>query len=124
MQEALRRRLSPLTRRDDGTYEATITFDRAFEGFDGHFPGNPIVPGICELSAVELMAQEATGNPDLRTCDILQVKFRAPLLPDDVAAIALTLQEREGRLVAAATIRTASEAPPVAKIKLALCAPE
>ncbi len=124
MQQALLERMSPLVRHGDGTCEATFTFDRAFPGFDGHFPGNPIVPGICELSAVELMAQEATDNPRLRTAAILQVKFRAPLLPDDRAVFTLTLQEQEGRLIASATVRTAPEGPPLAKMRLALCAPE
>ncbi len=119
MQQALLERMSPLIRHDDGTCEATFAFDRGFSGFDGHFPGNPIVPGVCELSAVELMAQEATGNPCLRTAAILQVKFRAPLLPDDCATFTLSLQEKEGRLVAAATVKT-HEGPPLAKIKLAL----
>ena len=120
MQEALLERMSPLVHTDGGACEATFTFDRAFPGFDGHFPNNPIVPGVCELSAVELMAQEATGNPRLRTCEIIQVKFRAPLLPDDRATFALTLQEKEGRLVAAATVKTAPDGPAMAKIKLAL----
>ncbi len=123
MQQALLERMSPLIRHDDGTCEATFTFDRNFPGFDGHFPANPIVPGICELSAVELMVQEATANPCLRTVAILQVKFRAPLRTDDCAVFTLSLQEKEGRLVATATVKT-HEAPPLAKIKLALCAPE
>ena len=119
MQEALFRRLSPVTPRGDGSYQASITFDRDFPGFDGHFPGNPIVPGVCELSAVELLAQVITDNLNLKTCAILHTKFKAPLLPDDRANFTLTLNQPDGQLLASASIST-DRTPNLAKIKLAL----
>jgi 3-hydroxymyristoyl/3-hydroxydecanoyl-(acyl carrier protein) dehydratase len=119
MQEALFRRLSPVTRRDDGTYEASLIFDRDFPGFDGHFPGNPIVPGVCELSAVEILAQIIADDENLKTCAILHTKFRAPLLPDDRADFTLTMNQQDGQLVVSANIST-SQTPNIAKIKLAL----
>jgi len=120
IQEALWQRLSPVTRQDDGTFEATITFDRDFIGFAGHFPGNPVVPGVCEIAAVELLAQMIACNANLRIRSILQLKFRAPLLPDDCATFAVKLQEQEdGNLLATANISTPQTAN-LAKIKLAL----
>ena len=43
----LRSRLTKLRRTDDGEYVGEIVFDAGFRGFEGHFEGNPIVPGVC-----------------------------------------------------------------------------
>ena len=121
IQTSLRERLSPIRVLPDGTYQASITFDRAFPGFDGRFPDNPIVPGVCEISIVELLARMATGNDALRTNRIVQVKFRAPLLPNDCATFLFTLRkDEEGQTIISATAST-PEKEKIATIKLALC---
>lgn len=53
----------------------------------GHFPGQPVVPGVVVLDRV-LAAIEAAHGPlgDLR---LPQVKFMRPLLPEQAATIAL-----------------------------------
>jgi 3-hydroxymyristoyl/3-hydroxydecanoyl-(acyl carrier protein) dehydratase len=53
----------------------------------GHFPGQPIVPGVVVLERV-LEAIEATHGP-LGPLRLPQVKFAQPLLPGDVADIVL-----------------------------------
>ena len=92
IQKALKERLGPITRLLDNSFQATITFDKDFPGFAGHFPGNPIVPGICEISLVELLAKLATGDDSLRTKQITHVKFRSPLLPGDCATFTFTIR--------------------------------
>ncbi len=57
--------------------------------FAGHFPNNPITPGVLQVEAIyqlaELVAQQAgrlpAGVPCLRA--VTKVKFRAPLRPGD-----------------------------------------
>ena len=53
----------------------------------GHFPGQPIVPGVVVLERV-LEAIEATHGP-LGALRLPQVKFAQPLLPGEVADIVL-----------------------------------
>ena len=49
--------------------------------FAGHFPGNPIVPGVLLLDAM-LHAIAATGVT-MNTCEIRSIKFLAPARPGE-----------------------------------------
>lgn len=40
----------------DADLEAQITFDASHEIFNGHFPGQPIVPGVCLVHIVKELA--------------------------------------------------------------------
>ena len=53
----------------------------------GHFPGQPVVPGVVVLDRV-LAAIEATHGP-LGTLRLPQVKFVQPLLPAQPARVEL-----------------------------------
>ena len=53
----------------------------------GHFPGRPVVPGVVVLDRV-IDAIEATHGP-LGAMRLPQVKFVQPLLPGEVADIAI-----------------------------------
>ena len=48
----------------------------------GHFPGNPVVPGVLLLDRVMHGLQQATG---LRLSHLKQVKFISALLPEEQA---------------------------------------
>ncbi len=59
--------------------------------FAGHFPGRPILPGVVLLERVIAEAERQVG-PAERVTGIPRVKFLAPLLPGDRAAIRLRRQ--------------------------------
>ena len=42
----------------DGKTIARFSFPERFVGFKGHFPGNPILPGICQIQALIVFAEE------------------------------------------------------------------
>jgi 3-hydroxyacyl-[acyl-carrier-protein] dehydratase len=52
----------------------------------GHFPGNPIVPGVVLLDRVAAAAERRYG---MTVAALVQAKFLAPLLPGEEAAIDL-----------------------------------
>ncbi len=106
IQSELLKRIRDFQRHDDGSYSAAITFDPAFTGFDGHFPGNPIVPAVCQLSAVEVLAHLALGREDLKLATISLMKFRAPLVPNDTATFTFTLTQSENDIIVKADVST------------------
>lgn len=55
----------------------------------GHFPGQPIVPGVVLLDCVLEAAEDWLGAP-VEVATLTQAKFVAPLLPDESARIALS----------------------------------
>ncbi len=38
---------------DEATYRSLIRFDAGHRIFEGHFPGQPVVPGVCMLQLVQ-----------------------------------------------------------------------
>ena len=58
----------------------------------GHFPGNPVIPGAVLLNEV-LQAVEAQLNVDLSACNVRFAKFFAPVRPGDRIAIEFSRNE-------------------------------
>src|ERR1700754_1589951 len=62
----------------------------------GHFPGNPVVPGVVLLDRIAAALQSWRGE---RVAAFPQVKFLLPLLPNETAALILTKVGDETRFV-------------------------
>ena len=79
--------LDSAERQDDcarGRY--TVRGDEWF--LQGHFPGNPVVPGVmlCEIlaqSCCVLLAEQMAGNVTPMYTGLDHVRFRAPVRPGD-----------------------------------------
>lgn len=78
--------------------------------FDGHFPGNPVMPGVLQLEA---MAQTAgilmlrLSNNACKTAFLMsadKVKFRRPVRPGDQLVIKARLTKLKGAKLAAAVV--------------------
>ena len=113
------KRMSPVKHLGDGIYSASIAFEPAFPGFEGHFPGRPIVPALCLVSVVEIVARQVSGLPELRFSEIRNMKFKVPLEPGVVAVFKISI-DNGGQLpfLANATVSTEKHAE-VARIRLA-----
>ena len=79
------------------TIEFDIDIPPDHTGFRGHFPGNPILPGVIQL--IELTAQRARETwPSLGAIKGLRnVKFKRPITPDDRLRVSLDVT-KTGRL--------------------------
>ncbi|MCI5120938.1 MAG: hypothetical protein D3908_07090 [Candidatus Electrothrix sp. AUS4] len=54
--------------------------------FSGHFPDNPILPGIAQLEMIVKLVSEAAGIP-LKLTGMSRVKFRKIVRPGDLLDI-------------------------------------
>ena len=70
---------------DPAPIRAPLCIAPSHPSLPGHFPGQPVVPGVVILDAVQQAIEAEVGAlPPLR---LPQVKFVQPLLPDEDAVI-------------------------------------
>lgn len=65
--------------------------------FSGHFPDEPILPGIAILSMVMdiLKQSEAKKGRMIRIAGVRRVRFKLPVKPDELLNISLSSYQRE-----------------------------
>lgn len=95
--------------------EADFFFDRDFAGFEGHFPGDPMLPGIAQIMAVVLTARP---REDAKLLRIGRTKFMSMVRPGDTMRVRATLTENETEITVAGDCST--KGGPCAQIKLVL----
>jgi 3-hydroxyacyl-[acyl-carrier-protein] dehydratase len=61
---------------------ADFQFGGDFPGFQGHFPGEPILPAIVQLAAVRYVAECALER-DLLPAKYTKIKFKGMIRPND-----------------------------------------
>ena len=75
---------------------ASVTADINSSWFSGHFPNNPILPGIAQLKMVaDLITRPERGN--LSMMGLSRVKFRKLVKPGDRLDIQIERGDREGQ---------------------------
>jgi 3-hydroxyacyl-[acyl-carrier-protein] dehydratase len=70
--------------------ETTLTFAPDHPVFAGHFPGQPMVPGVMLLDAALQAAGEADPNARTGHCQVTAAKFLSPVLPGETLTISCT----------------------------------
>jgi 3-hydroxyacyl-[acyl-carrier-protein] dehydratase len=98
--------MSDLGQAGDGTLKARFTFPAEFLGFQGHFPGEPVLPAVCEIQAALVML-EAWEERRAGLREIVQAKFSAPVTCDEqlVYACAVTREDLHGAVVKTAVAK-------------------
>ena len=48
---------------DRHTVRVSLDINRAHRIFEGHFPGHPVVPGVCMMQMVKEILETVTGTP-------------------------------------------------------------
>ncbi|MCK5529069.1 MAG: hypothetical protein KAI74_05255 [Kiritimatiellae bacterium] len=87
-----------------------------FPGFDGHFEGNPVLPGVCYIQLVLFLAEKWLGV-DILLKEVLVGKFLAVVVPDtELTIVCRQKLSKDGDLLIKAVINSAEKA--VAKIDM------
>ena len=81
---------------EPATHTTALRIESDHPSLAGHFPGNPIVPGVVLLDHVQQAASSWLGYP-VKINGIPQTKFVQPLLPGQNAEIQLRLTGTELR---------------------------
>lgn len=70
--------------------KSIIELNPEHDVFKGHFPNNPVTPGVCMLQILkELTEQATTTNLFIKECS--NVKFMALINPEVNAVLAITI---------------------------------
>ncbi len=64
--------------------------------FSGHFPGNPVLPGIAQLSFVFDLVRKIKGN-GLKISRVRRVRFKQVIRPEDRFNVVLRQNSGDGR---------------------------
>lgn len=99
----------------DKTITSRFVFPEEFVGFQGHFPGKKVLPGVCEIQCALLTIEKAKQKtPDLK--EVALAKYFAPVSPDEEITCAVNDVADSGEFTCKAVITKGSTK--VAELKL------
>lgn len=78
----------------EGKYIASITLNKDHAIFKGHFPGNPVTPGVCMMQIIKEITENIL-NVSLTMVSTSNVKFMALINPEVNAKLTLELEVSE-----------------------------
>jgi len=86
--------LETFEKADNGSVVAHIKLNKDHAIFKGHFPGNPVTPGVCMMQIVKELAEEFTEKK-LFLKSASNVKFMAIINPFETPDLKLQLDITE-----------------------------
>ena len=100
--------IKPTVKTDRG-WEKTYIFGADFLGFQGHFPGNPIMPAILQI----MIAREAIAEQMGHECDVLSVsraKYMKMVSSDSAVTVVWTIKEEPDSIACKCVLETQGSA--------------
>lgn len=82
---------------EPGSWEAKFCFDPSLSLFRGHFPGNPLLPGVMQVEMAHLAMSRITGS-NYRIIRVKKAKFTGQVFPGDQITVRLAAKDREDYL--------------------------
>lgn len=73
-----------------GSVSAAVRLNAAHPIFEGHFPGQPVLPGVCMMQLVKELTEEATGKK-LFLNNAAQCKFLSMVDPRNTPQLSATI---------------------------------
>ncbi|RAR71538.1 3-hydroxyacyl-ACP dehydratase [Flavobacterium aciduliphilum] len=84
-------KVEKLERTDEGKYIAVVFLNKEHDIFKGHFPGNPVTPGVCMMQIIKELTQNILGSYLIMTSST-NVKFMALINPEKNSILKLDLE--------------------------------
>ncbi len=79
---------------DNEAVQASLELNRAHRIFEGHFPGQPVVPGVCMVQMIKEILETVSGkNLMLKQSDY--IKFLSVINPVEARPVQATVQFSE-----------------------------
>lgn len=91
---------------EENRLKATLKLNRKSPVFEGHFPGMPIVPGVCSIQMIHELAEKATSKKLMFT-SADNLKFLGVINPEETPEIEVELTfntVEKGKINVTATI--------------------
>ena len=79
-----------LEKTDSHKHLAVVLINEKHDVFKGHFPGNPIMPGVCMMQIIKELTEQITKS-SLIMQTLTYVKFMALINPDVTPELRLEL---------------------------------
>ncbi|NJN25598.1 MAG: 3-hydroxyacyl-ACP dehydratase [Cyclobacteriaceae bacterium] len=76
------------------TIKARVQLDTANAIFEGHFPGNPVLPGVCQVEMVGELISRHYHKKYLLT-SARQIKFLSMVSPRDTSELLFSIRVEE-----------------------------
>jgi 3-hydroxyacyl-[acyl-carrier-protein] dehydratase len=92
-----------------GSIKARISINKYHQILEGHFPGLPIVPGVCMMQIIREIMEVMSGK-DLRLTAADTMKFLSVINPDQNSEVdvAITYAEFTDHYIVSATLFAAT----------------
>jgi len=110
-------RISGPSPTSDGGASFDFKFDATDPVFAGHFPKQPIVPGVFQLEMARLGA-EWLLREQLHLREIARAKFLRPIVPTELVRMNLRVSDAEGCISIRATFSVGGQAAGETVLKL------
>lgn len=75
---------------EDGNLTARISFEKSHPIFAGHFPGHPVVPGVCMIQILREVLQVETGRKLMISAGE-NIKFLSIINPEEHREVEVVL---------------------------------
>lgn len=86
--------LQNIEKQNDNNYSVSMKLNPDHEIFKGHFPGNPVTPGVCMMQIVKDLTEKITEKK-LTLKSATNVKFMAIINPEETPDLVLELDIAE-----------------------------
>ncbi|MDR1592344.1 MAG: hydroxymyristoyl-ACP dehydratase [Prevotellaceae bacterium] len=106
---------------NESGYSAVIKLNPEHPVYQGHFPEQPVVPGVCTMHIVKTCAEKAIGRA-LTYAYVAQCRYIAIITPDmEQLSVCLQLTEQAERWLLNAEVCVAETVMMRLKAELILC---
>ncbi len=79
---------------EDGNVSAIVFLNKDHDIFKGHFPGNPVMPGVCTMQIIKELTEQAVDKALFLSVSS-NIKFMALINPEKNPELSLQIQITE-----------------------------